>query len=120
MKISRGVKESETRTILMVQQVTAGGKKLNKKGRESTGFPTRSWICGARRTRFGSARWFVQPFQAVRGRQPERNSLSRLWVRQINFHSALTLSRPRRRKRRNPRHSLIWPKTGSTIALRIL
>src|SRR5271166_3025868 len=50
---------------------------------------------------------------------PERNSLSKLWVRQISFHSARTFCKPRSRNRRNPRHSLICPNTGSTIALRI-
>ena len=38
-------------------------------------------------------------FQAIRGLQPERNSLDRLWVRQISFPSALTFSSPRRPKR---------------------
>lgn len=35
-------------------------------------------------------------------------------------YSERVVSLPRRLKRRNPRSSLIWPKTGSTIALRIL
>src|ERR1039458_3011066 len=50
---------------------------------------------------------------------PERNSLSKLWVRHISFHSARTFCKPRSRNRRNPRHSLICPNTGSTIALRL-
>src|SRR5207244_1335009 len=47
-----------------------------------------------------------------------RKSLSRLWVRQISAHSAAALPAPRKENRRKPRPSLVWPKTGSTIALR--
>src|SRR5271156_3270382 len=58
--------------------------------------------------------------QAFLGVHPKRNSFSKLLVAHTSFHSACTLSRPRKLKRRKPRCSLIWPKTGSTMALRIL
>src|ERR1039457_914479 len=51
---------------------------------------------GSRRGDFAS--------QAVRNNQPDRNSLSRLCVRQINFHSARTLLSPRKLNRENRRH----------------
>ena len=50
--------------------------------------------------------------------RPQRNSLSRLWPVQIRDHSPLTFSRPRRRNWQKPRPCLIWPKTGSTVAMR--
>ena len=44
-----------------------------------------------------------------------RHSLSRLWVPHSSFHSALQARMPRRRNRRAPCCSLIWPsKTGRT------
>ena len=49
---------------------------------------------------------------------PKRNSLSRLWPVQISSHSLCTFSRPRSRNCRNPRPCLIWPNTGSTVAIR--
>ncbi len=61
-----------------------------------------------------------QLFQARWGLQPERKSFSKLWVAQISFHSACTCASPRSRNLRNPRASLICPKTGSTTALRSL
>ena len=42
-----------------------------------------------------------------------------LWVRQTSAHSPRTLAKPRKRKWRNPRASLIWPKTDSQIEKRI-
>src|ERR1035441_10381817 len=48
------------------------------------------------------------------------NNFSRLWVRQMICRSAAAFSRPRIKKPRNPRRSLICPNTGSTTALRIL
>jgi hypothetical protein len=47
-----------------------------------------------------------------------RHSLSRLWVPHSSFHSAVQACRPRRRNRRPPCCSLIWPKTGSTVSFR--
>lgn len=44
------------------------------------------------------------------------SGFSRLWVVAIRCHPASTFSRPRNRKRRRPRASLIWPFTGSAIA----
>src|ERR1039458_4768316 len=57
---------------------------------------------------------------AATARQPDRNSFSKLCVKQIRDHSSSTSSSPRNENLRKPRISLIWPKTGSTIALRIL
>ncbi len=57
---------------------------------------------------------------AGRVAQPLRKSLSRLCVRQIRFHSAATFLSPRKENRLNLRASLIWPKPGSTICLRVL
>lgn len=54
------------------------------------------------------------------GRGWARNSLSRLCVRQIRSHSIDAGLKPRKENLRKPHGSLIWPKTGSTIALRIL
>ena len=45
-------------------------------------------------------------------------SLSRLWTVHSKAHSPATFARPRRRNRRKPRGSLIWPKTGSTVCFR--
>ena len=90
------------------------------------------WVGDCRSSRVGLAGW-ASPFPATStddwrrrlsllyaglGSTPARKSLSRLWVRQIICHSAATRSRPRREKRRKPRASFIWPKTGSTIPLR--
>jgi hypothetical protein len=50
---------------------------------------------------------------------PALCSFSRLCVRQISDHSARALSMPRRRNWRRPRACLIWPKTGSTVVLRL-
>ena len=61
-----------------------------------------------------------QRFHALCGLHPERKSFSRLWVAQISCHSACTFPSPRSRNLRNPRASLICPKTGSTTALRSL
>lgn len=47
-----------------------------------------------------------------------RQSLSRLWVAQTSFHSALQAVRPRRKKRSQRRVILIWPKTGSASSRR--
>src|SRR5271165_7190525 len=49
---------------------------------------------------------------------PYRQIFNKLWVRHTSRHSPRILSRPRSKNRRKPRASLIWPKTGSTIALR--
>ena len=49
---------------------------------------------------------------------PNLKSLSRLWPVQIRNQSPCTLSKPRSRNCRNPRPCLIWPKTGSTVAMR--
>ena len=59
-------------------------------------------------------------FYAVCGFHPEAKSLRRLLAMQTSFHSWPTFWSPRRLKRRNPRCSLMCPKTGSTMALRIL
>jgi hypothetical protein len=48
-----------------------------------------------------------------------RHSLSRLWVPHSSFHSAWQAASPRRKNRRVPCCSLIWPKTGSTVSLRL-
>ncbi len=61
-----------------------------------------------------------QRFQALWGLHPKRKSFSRLCVAQIICHSACTFPSPRSRNLRNPRPSLICPKTGSTTALRSL
>ena len=61
-----------------------------------------------------------QVFQAFWGLHPERKSFSRLCVAQIICHSACTFPSPRSRNLRNPRASLICPKTGSTTAWRSL
>jgi YD repeat-containing protein len=58
--------------------------------------------------------------QAFFGFHAKRKSFSKLLVAQTSFHSARTLSRPRKLKRRKPRTSLICPKTGSTIAFLIM
>src|SRR5271155_6253774 len=50
--------------------------------------------------------------QAFLGVHPKRNSFSKLLVAHTSFHSACTLSRPRKLKRRKPRCSLIWPEDG--------
>jgi hypothetical protein len=42
---------------------------------------------------------------------PERNNFSRLWVRQISFHSARTFCNPRKRNRRIPRFAI----TGQSL-----
>jgi hypothetical protein len=68
----------------------------------------------------GSRNGRLRDFQAVCGVQPERNSFRMLAVRQISFHSSRTLPTPRKLNRRKPRRSLIWPKTGSTMAFLIL
>jgi len=61
---------------------------------------------------FFSGGIFTQrPFQADCGAKPLRNDFRRLLVRQIRFHAAWTFS--------NPHTSLIRPKTGSTICLRL-
>jgi len=62
---------------------------------------------------------FLPAVHAGCGVRPEPNNFSRFEARHTIFHSWRTLSRPRRLKRRKPRCSLIWPKTGSSIALRI-
>ena len=54
----------------------------------------------------------------TRPARPLVNSLPRVWTAATSCHSACTASSPRRLKRRKPRASLIWPKTGSTIVLR--
>ena len=68
--------------------------------------------------------WFngplFPPFYAVSRTHPARNSFRRLLVAHTSFHSRLTFCLPRKLKRRKPRCSSICPKTGSTIALRIL
>jgi len=61
-----------------------------------------------------------RPVHALCGLHPDWKSFNRLCVAQIIFHSACTFSSPRSRNLRNPRASLICPKTGSTTALRIL
>jgi hypothetical protein len=48
-----------------------------------------------------------------------RWSLSRLWVAQSSFHSALQAASPRRMNRRAPRACLIWPMSGSTVVRRM-
>jgi len=58
----------------------------------------------------------ISYFYAMGTTVPDRNSFNMLWLRQISFHSALTFCNPRRKNRRKPRHSLICPNTGSTIA----
>ena len=49
----------------------------------------------------------------------KRNSLSRLWLVQMNDHSPLTFFSLRIRNCWKPRPCLIWPKTGATVAMRI-
>ena len=70
--------------------------------------------CGGHSTRSVSRVAHAHPGAS----RPQRNSLSRLWPVQIRDHSPLTLSSPRRRNWRKPRPALIWPKTGSTVAMR--
>ena len=45
-------------------------------------------------------------------------SFARLWAVQINAHSQVTFSTPRRRSWRKPRAALICPNTGSTMCFR--
>ena len=70
--------------------------------------------CGGHSTRSVSRVAHAHPGAS----RPKRNSLSRLWPVQIRDHSPLTLSSPRSRNWRKPRPALIWPKTGSTVAMR--
>ena len=62
--------------------------------------------------------------QAARGKPASapraRKSFRTLCVRAMMLNSALAASSPRKSRRLSPRASLIWPKTGSTIALRLL
>jgi hypothetical protein len=59
----------------------------------------------------------VQPGM-TRPARPTLKSLARSWTAQTSCHSAHVLTLPRRLKRRKPRASLFWPKTGSTMTLR--
>src|SRR6516164_790095 len=59
-------------------------------------------------------------FYAISSAHPDRKSFRRLLTAHTSLHSRRTFCLPRRLKRRNPRSSLICPKTGSTTALRIL
>ena len=61
----------------------------------------------------------LQAYGARRQRQVALQSFSTLWVVQINAHSPRTWSWPRNKNCRNPRPCLIWPKTGSTVPLRL-
>lgn len=56
--------------------------------------------------------------QAAAGAFPARQSLSRLWVAAMSFHSAWQARRPRRWKRSIRRRVLVLAKTGSTICCR--
>jgi len=58
-------------------------------------------------------------YHGTAGTHPLLKSLRMLWVKQMMSHSAATFDTPRKENRRNPRTSLIWPKTGSTICLRL-
>src|SRR6266545_7515407 len=90
--------------------------------RVTVGLVVRPRSCGSQ-----SARAVRPPFplaQAALGtgagwRRAWRHSLSRLWVPHKSFHSASQAPSPRRRNRRAPRTSLIWPKTGSMVSLRL-
>ena len=70
--------------------------------------------CGGHSTRSVSRVAHAHPGAS----RPQRNSLSRLWPVQIRDHSPWTFSKPRIRNCRKPRPALIWPKTGSTVAIR--
>ena len=73
--------------------------------------------CGVQRE---TARWGAVKCSRAGIFQPDRNSFNRLCVAQISLHSLRTFLNPRKLKRRNPRPSLMYPKTGSTICFRIL
>ena len=49
-----------------------------------------------------------------------RQSLRMLCVAAMSFHSLFTAGMPRRAKRLMPRLCLVWPNTGSIVALRFL
>src|SRR5215469_15882776 len=59
-------------------------------------------------------------FYAISSAHPDRKSFRRLLTAHTSLHSRRTFCLPRRLKRRNPRSSLICPKTGSTTTVRIL
>jgi hypothetical protein len=77
------------------------------------GFPPGFGLFG-----LGPALGAHSPPQLPPAPQVRRQIFSRLWVKQISRHSAVTFSRPRNCNRRIPRANSIGPKTGSTICFR--
>ena len=99
----------------------------NQRGCIRCRFSLRAWSDGGRAySDHPAERWAAyavgfgpqDPYAGASRPERWRKSLSRLWVAQMSFHSWATRASPRRRKRRRPRTSLIWPKTGSTVILR--
>jgi hypothetical protein len=60
----------------------------------------------------------AEPGQAVIAAGARRQSLSRLWVVAMSFHSAAQAARHRRWKRSMRRRNLVWANTDSTICCR--
>ena len=75
-----------------------------------------SLVWGFRRVRVGRVRsWFRVQAAAIRCRW----TLSRLWMVQTSRHSLDVASSPLLENRRNPRLALMFPKTVSTVVLRL-
>ena len=122
MKLFVRIPEQRQMRFLTMQLPAPIGNLCDRWDRSfEDGFPTRR-DGFSRPVARGFSRVFsyFTPFYAVCHGRPDRNSFNKLCVKQMSCHSAFAWSFPRKLNRRNRRHSLICPNTGSTIAFRIL